>query len=63
MQYLCMHCLDFFIVFILYLYTPKTGKGLHFSIPRLNQQETLHRYQWTVLTQGMTNSPLRVSIL
>jgi hypothetical protein len=34
---------------------PKDRERFAFSIPSLNQQETLQRYQWTVLPQGMTN--------
>jgi hypothetical protein len=35
---------------------PKDRKKFAFSVPSLNQQEPLQRYQWTVLPQGMTNS-------
>jgi hypothetical protein len=36
---------------------PKDRERFAFSVPSLNQQEPLQRYQWTVLPQGMTNSP------
>jgi hypothetical protein len=35
----------------------KDRERFAFSIPGLNQQEPLQRYQWIVLPQGMTNSP------
>jgi hypothetical protein len=36
---------------------PKDRERFAFSVPSLNQQEPLQRYQWTVLPQGVTNSP------
>jgi hypothetical protein len=36
---------------------PKDRERFVFSAPSFNQQEPLQRYQWTVLPQGVTNSP------
>jgi hypothetical protein len=36
---------------------PKDRERFAFSVPSLNQQEPLQQYQWTVLPQGVTNSP------
>jgi hypothetical protein len=36
---------------------PKDREKFAFSVPSLYQQEPLQRYQWAVLSQGMTNSP------
>jgi hypothetical protein len=36
---------------------PKDCERFAFSVPSINFKEPMKRYQWTVLSQGMTNSP------
>jgi hypothetical protein len=36
---------------------PKDREKIAFSIPSINNQEPMKQYQWTVLPQGMLNSP------
>ena len=36
---------------------PKDCERFAFSVPSINFKEPMKRYQWTVLPQGMANSP------
>ena len=36
---------------------PKDCERFAFSVPSINFKEPMKRYQWTVLPQGMDNSP------
>ncbi|NWY53887.1 POK25 protein, partial [Chionis minor] len=47
--------MDFFF-FTIPLY-PEDCRHFAFSVPRINNMEPMKRYQWTVLPQGMMNSP------
>jgi hypothetical protein len=36
---------------------PEDCEGITFSVPSINFKDPMKRYQWTVLPQGMVNSP------
>ncbi|NXP44595.1 POK8 protein, partial [Heliornis fulica] len=39
------------------LLDPSDCQRFAFSVPSINYSEPMNRYQWTVLPQGMANSP------
>jgi hypothetical protein len=45
---------DYFFTILLH---PKDCERFAFSVPSINFKEPIKKYQWTVLPQGMVNSP------